>query len=197
MERTIKNFNKFTKDLWEEFAMNFLNSIEPNPFEVLGNIDDIFMEYLDMGYSYFSLLEIINIDNNYPIGTDAIELLHSELTAENISGTPEKILKYSPGSDENFRLIKCIESGKYKLVYKFGFHSKEKYQTLGEMIDEVYYPMMKRIGNEYSLNILNYWLDGLRINFTEDHSNKEPDFGFLGNRLKSNFKSLILITELK
>lgn len=65
MERTIKNFNKFTKDLWEEFAMNFLNSIEPNPFEILGNLDDLSLEYDDMGYSFTSYLQIMNLEDKW------------------------------------------------------------------------------------------------------------------------------------
>lgn len=148
MERTIKNFNKFTKDLWEEFAMNFLNSIVPNPFEVLGNLDDISLEYDDMGYSFTSYLQIMNLEDNW-----SADLLYSDLSAKKFSEDEiPKILKYSPGTKTNYELVNYIEREKFLIAYKFGFSAKRIGQKFGEMLDEFYYPMIKRIENEYSLD---------------------------------------------
>mgnify|MGYP000146049868 CR=1 FL=1 len=194
MERTIKNFNKFTKDLWEEFAMNFLNSIVPNPFEVLGNLDDISLEYEDLEYSFTSYLELININDNW-----SADLLYSELSSEKFSEDKiPKILKYSPGTITNFELVNYIEKGEFQLFYKFGFSSKKIGQKFGEMLDEFYYPMMMRIENEYSLTKI---MSGVTWGISRGFIPYGPDFPNKGKFpevfRENEFGRLVITTKVK
>ncbi len=196
MERTIKNFNKFTKDLWEEFAMNFLNSIDPNPFEVLGNLDDISLEYDDMGYSFFPALEIINLRDDW-----SVDILYSELTAKKYKEPSEKIIKYCPGTEDNFKLVKYIESGDYQLTYKLCFLPKNKFQLFGEMLDEFCYPIMGRIKSEYSLDELFFLISFVNGNSNERYQLYDHPFpkkGYFSDKtLESRIGTLIITTKIE
>jgi hypothetical protein len=146
----IKGYSDFTNSEWEKFCMDFLNSIIPNPFEVLGNLDDISLEYQDMGYSFYPWAILYNKEDDWKC-----DILFSEIGANMWNdGEQNAMINYSPDLPNARNLAKYIKSDKYEIVYKFAFYPKIKDQKFGDMLDEFFDPFMERVENEYSLTIL-------------------------------------------
>jgi hypothetical protein len=164
MEATIKNFDNFVRKLWEESSLNFLNSINPNPFDFLDNLDDIVIDYLDDGYgfhSYFTIrkdygkddyrLEYKVTDGSGKIG-EGWELVCSDLTFQQIETRTLNSKMIINGLRDNQKFKDLVDSGSYRKIYRLNFYPNNPGQKLSEIIDNFHKPIIDRLENEFNVD---------------------------------------------
>jgi hypothetical protein len=185
----IKDFSKFSKDSWEEFSLNILNSMDPNPLEILEQIEDISLEWTDDGWGFVSYLRLVDPNDEYDVFYPNSALEYFRLNVKN-----NKMIDYY----KNRAFSDLISKSNYRPTYKLRFISKSEKQgeSLDVLVNSFYYPMIKRLKNEFQIQILNF--DGKKseeeidwsINWHMDNEYSLDDL--IKNNSKIKFSYLIV-----
>lgn len=142
MDKNIKNFRDHVKSLWVEYCLKFIDSLNPNPIDILNLIDDITLELADDDWVFESSVKIRD-NNSYRV--------YNFIGWTRRTNTKKSTISLNGHDDSEF--LRCIERDNYKLVYDIHIHPPGTNKHLSFLINGLN-SIIKRLENEFSVNII-------------------------------------------
>jgi hypothetical protein len=135
----IKNFKGHINSLWEEYISNFINSLNPNPLEVIHLINDITLELVD--------------DSDWEINTSIkMQDCDSFYKIHNFISTNDKKITINNHDDSEF--LKCMESDNYQLIYDIIIRPPNRNEYYLNHLNDVLDKIVVRLESEFHVNII-------------------------------------------